>query len=709
MMKNAHGKAPNLGFGLALAIVIAIGVVSYRGTTELVRADAWVAHTHDVIENLLSLRDSLMTAQTARRGYILSGEERYFKRFSNAVSRVAPKVENLRALTADNARQIQRLDQLDPLLKSRLAILNQSVELRRTQGLDVPAQVQLMDQGGKLQDEIRVLIAAMQQEERSLLDLREANSRATARFTTSVILFGNLIGLGLLSLTFLLLHREIGERTQAEQAIQRTQDLLDSIIENIPDMIFLKDARDLRFVRVNKAGEQLLGVSREELIGKNDRHFFPKDEADFFTAKDREVLNDRKLLDVPEEPVQTRNRGVRILHTKKMALLGKEGTPQFLLGISEDITERKRAEEKFKSVLESAPDGVVIVDQRGTIKLVNSQTEKLFGYTRSEMLDEPVEMLIPQRFREKHLGHRKAFGADPQLRPMRAGLELYGLRKDGTEFPVEISLSPLKTQEGLLVIGTVRDMTERKATEEAIRKLNQELQEHAAKLESANRKLEAFSYSVSHDLRAPLRSIDGFSQALLEDYHDKLDEHGKDYLQRVRLASQRMAQLIDDMLGLSRVTRNEMTHENVDLSAVARAVAEDLRKASPQRAVEFVVPEGLAVQGDPRLLRVLMDNVIGNAWKFTSNQPHPRIEVGALQNNGERCYFVRDNGAGFDMAYASKLFSPFQRLHSQKDFPGTGIGLATVQRVAHRHGGRAWAEGKIGQGAIFYFTLGKES
>jgi light-regulated signal transduction histidine kinase (bacteriophytochrome) len=247
-----------------------------------------------------------------------------------------------------------------------------------------------------------------------------------------------------------------------------------------------------------------------------------------------------------------------------------------------------------------------------------------------------------------------------------------------------------------------RDVTERMRAEKDIKQLNRTLQQHTAQLEAANKELEAFSYSVSHDLRAPLRSIDGFSQALLEDYADKLDETGKDSLQRVRGASQRMGQLIDDMLNLSRVTRSEMRHETVDLSAMAETIAAELQKNQPERTVTFTIQPGLTTDGDAHLLRVVMDNLLGNAWKFTSKQANAIIEFGSV-SVGE--FFVRDNGAGFDMAYAEKLFGAFQRLHAMNEFAGTGIGLATVQRIIHRHGGQVRAEGEVDRGATFYFTV----
>jgi light-regulated signal transduction histidine kinase (bacteriophytochrome) len=247
---------------------------------------------------------------------------------------------------------------------------------------------------------------------------------------------------------------------------------------------------------------------------------------------------------------------------------------------------------------------------------------------------------------------------------------------------------------------------ERQQAEQRAQALNHELRQAIVELRTVNQELEAFSYSVSHDLRAPLRSIDGFSQALLEDNFAQLDHLGQDYLHRIRAATQRMGQLIDDLLMLSRVTRSGIHLEAVDLSYLASRIGADLQQAEPDRQVNLVIQPGLVAQGDAHLLQVVLENLLHNAWKFTSQQPQAQIEFGAIgQTNGSLAYFVRDNGAGFDMAYVDKLFKPFQRLHSMNQFPGNGIGLATVQRIVRRHGGRVWAEGHPGQSATFCFTL----
>ncbi len=242
------------------------------------------------------------------------------------------------------------------------------------------------------------------------------------------------------------------------------------------------------------------------------------------------------------------------------------------------------------------------------------------------------------------------------------------------------------------------EIRERKRAEEEIHRSNRELS-------AANKELEAFSYSVSHDLRTPLRSIDGFSQALLEDYSDKLDATGQDHLQRVRRAAQRMAALIDDLLNLSRVTRSEMRREALNLSAMVRTIAAELQEAEPARRVEFVIEDGLTAFGDSQLMRAALENLIRNSWKYTSGHPTARIEFAGMQTTVQRAFLVRDDGAGFDPRFADKLFGAFQRLHTAKEFPGTGVGLATVQRIIHRHGGEIWAEAEVDKGATFYFTL----
>jgi PAS domain S-box-containing protein len=364
----------------------------------------------------------------------------------------------------------------------------------------------------------------------------------------------------------------------------------------------------------------------------------------------------------------------------------------------------------FRGLLESAPDAMVIVDaSSGQIVLVNAQTERLFGYPRAELVGQSVVILVPQDIRSAHAAHRDGLAGEARARMRDIGEQLRARRKDGSEFPAEIFLSPLTTEDVMLVSAAVRDISDRVAIETELRRHRDRLEEfvgeRTAALVHLNQELESFSYSVSHDLRAPLRSLDGFSQALIEDHAAELGDQTRDYLSRIRRAAQRMTAMLDGLLTLSHDTRGEIACVRVDLSALARDIADQLQQTDPGRRVQFRIASGLAAQADPNLLRVALQNLLGNAWKFTTGVDEALIEVGATELDGAPAWFVRDNGSGFDMTYADRLFGAFQRLHTQDQFPGTGIGLATVRRVVHRHGGLIAASAAPGAGATFTFTL----
>jgi len=382
------------------------------------------------------------------------------------------------------------------------------------------------------------------------------------------------------------------------------------------------------------------------------------------------------------------------------------------LSLRQEMAERERAEaalreseQRFRTLFGSLPVGVVVIDPR-TLRFAtfNESAARNLGFTPDEFAEVTLtqlealhdETLIRANMARMVGGERLEF--ETKLRT-----------KEGQARDILVIGQSISSRDEPRVLAIWMDITERKRAEEEVRRLNAELEQRVAQrtaeLEAANKELEAFSYSVSHDLRAPLRAIDGFSNALLKSYADKLDAKGRDYLQRVRAAAQRMAQLIDDILGLSRTGRVEMHLERVDLSAMAAEILDELRKSEPRRHVQTFVEPGMIVTADPHLLRIALGNLLDNAWKFSARRDPARIEVGSVEHNGERVYFVRDNGAGFDPRYADRLFSPFQRLHTEAEFPGTGIGLALVQRVIRRHGGRVWAEAAVDQGATFYFTL----
>lgn len=348
-----------------------------------------------------------------------------------------------------------------------------------------------------------------------------------------------------------------------------------------------------------------------------------------------------------------------------------------------------------RSLIEASLDPLVTINTDGKIMDVNHAATEATGRSRQELIGTDFSSYFTDSLMAE-AGYQKAFEeghvTDYPLTIQHA---------DGRLIDVLYNASVYKDERGnpLGIVAAARDVTVQKQAE-------REIQRRTAELQAANQELEAFSYSVSHDLRAPLRAIDGFSLALVEDYADQLDDTARNYLDRARAATQRMGHLIDDMLALSRITRAEMRHQTINLSDMATEVLTELQKSEPDRKVEWKIQPGLKAEGDASLMRIVLDNLLGNAWKYTGRQAQPHIEFGAVtDSDGIREYFVRDNGAGFDMAYAGKLFGAFQRLHSAADFSGTGVGLATVQRVIHRHGGKVRGEGKPGEGATFYFSL----
>jgi PAS domain S-box-containing protein len=497
---------------------------------------------------------------------------------------------------------------------------------------------------------------------------------------------------------------------QQKEFIQESQGQLAGIISSAMDAIITINENQ-RILIFNPAAEKMFGYSADEVQGKPLTMLIPerlrqKHEADvrafgqtFVTKRSMGRLGMVFGLRANGEdfPLEASISQIEITDKKTYT------------AILRDISERQEfeqalraSEQLYRSTLDNMLEGAQIIDSHWQYVYVNDAAVR---HGR-----EPRENLIGHRMDEVYPGIENTEMYSVLQRCMRDGVS----RKMSNEFTYpdgekrwfELSVQP--SREGLFILSN--DITERRHAEEEVRRLNEELEQRVklrtSQLEAANKELEAFSYSVSHDLRAPLRGIDGFSQALLEDYLDKLPEEGQDYLNRIRAAAQHMAQLIDDMLKLSRVSRFSIEYSTIDLSALARSIADVLQQEEPERKVKFSIVPELQAEADQRLMKIVLENLIGNAWKFTSkNNGQTLIEFGAEEREEGRVFFIRDNGSGFDMTYVNKLFGAFQRLHSTSEFPGTGIGLATVQRIIHRHGGKVWAEGALNRGATFYFTV----
>jgi len=511
--------------------------------------------------------------------------------------------------------------------------------------------------------------------------------------------------------------------TRSEQAVRDSEVSYRRLFEAAKDGIFILDDRG-RINDVNPFLAELLGFSRDEMLGKTVGELSP-----FKDIEDNQAMLERLqrtgFVRYDDLPLQARDG--RKMEVEFVSNVYDDGGGKVIQCNIRDITERKKEEMaslRLAAIVESSDDAIIGKDLRGFVTSWNAAAEREFGYTASEMVGQSITRLIPAERQQEEMKIHEQVARGENVRHF----ETMRLRKDGSIFNVSVTVSAIKDSAGKIIGASkvVRDITTRKKAEETIHRLNAELEqrvtERTAELEAANKELESFSYSVSHDLRAPLRAVDGFSQAVLEDYGPQLPEEGRRCLQTIREGAHRMGTLIDDLLTLSRLGRLPLSKRAVETGDLVRAVLEDLSPQREGRQIEVSVGELPVCRGDAVLLKQVWINLLSNAFKYTRRREKALIEVGCKREpiaaedqrgpekkTNENVYFVRDNGTGFDMRYADKLFGVFQRLHREDEYEGTGVGLAIVQRIVHRHGGRVWAEAGLDRGATFYFTLEEKS
>ena len=482
------------------------------------------------------------------------------------------------------------------------------------------------------------------------------------------------------------------------------------ITDMIPALICYVDSTgSYRFV--NRRYAQWFGKTPAEIVGRSVQEIVGPDlYAQIREPCDRALAGETLGFSETSTSVDGQER---IMDVTYLPDTGLDGTVRGFVAMIQDVTERMQvqqalveSEERYRHLFENNPHPMWVYDLETLAFLaVNDAAVHHYGYGREEFLAMTIRDIRPAEDIPALLDN---------IAGLQGGIDAAGTwrhrKKDGTIIAVEITSHSLEWGDRPAEVVLAHDVTELLRTQAELQRLTIELEqlvaERTAELQQVNRELEAFSYSVSHDLQAPLRHIEGFSQALREDCADRLDERGLRHLERIGGATRRMGQLIEALLQLAQLSRSELKRESVNLSGIVAQFAEELRQSQPERPVEFRIAEGVTVPGDPRLLRLVIENLLRNAWKFTGKQDTAIIEFGTERRGGEPAYFIRDNGVGFDMAFAARLFTPFQRLHSEAEFAGSGIGLATVQRIIHRHGGRVWAEGVRGGGATFSFTLG---
>jgi PAS domain S-box-containing protein len=493
---------------------------------------------------------------------------------------------------------------------------------------------------------------------------------------------------------------------QTSKTSQELRDLRTALDEHA--IVAMTDAQG-KITFVNDRFCSISQYSREELLGQDHRLINSGHHSKAFMRDLWTTITHGKVWR-GEIKNRAKDGSYYWVDTTIVPFLDRSGKPRRYVAMRTDITARKRAQEaqeRLAAIVESTEDAIIGKTLAGLITDWNPGAAELFGYTEEEARGKPMKMLFPPDHAQEEDDILARIGRGESVKHY----ETIRVRKDGRAVDVSVTVSPILNEAGTIVgASTVaRDITDRKRQDEEIRRLNAELElrvaRRTAELEAANKELEAFSYSVSHDLRAPLRAINGFAGIVLEDYGPQLPKEGRDYLERVRNGGKRMGELIDDLLTFARLSRQALGRQRVDMAQLVHEALQEMNLPASGRPIEIRVAELPSSDGDRVLLKQVWVNLLSNAVKYSRVRTPAVIEVGSMQDNGECVYFVRDNGVGFDMQYANKLFGVFQRLHRAEDFEGTGVGLAIVQRVIHRHGGRVWAMAEPDRGATFYFSL----
>ncbi len=526
------------------------------------------------------------------------------------------------------------------------------------------------------------------------------------------------------------LSREINLRVSTEEELKTAQEVLRLSQQRLllhrehTPLAVIEWNTDFEVLSWNPSAQRIFGFTREEVLGQHvTDHILPDSARDAVDKVWEDLLGKRGGERSTNENITKDGRTI-LCEWYNTPLVNPDGSVIGVASLVDDVTDRVQAEkklryseEKFRSIIDASPIPYALNDDNQNITYLNNEFIRTFGYTLEDI--PTLAEWWPRAYPDPEYRQWAADTWQARLHQAKTSgmpfepIELNIQCKNGVSRTVLCSAASLgESFDSNIHLVILYDITERTQAEQELEQHRHNLEaivtERTAALEEANKELESFAYSVSHDLRAPLRSIDGFSHALLEDYAGKLDDVGKDHLRRVRNGTQRMGRLIDDILSLSRVIRYELKRENIDLSAMAQETVRKLQGYVPERKVEVNITPGMHSFGDAHLVDIMLENLLGNAWKYTSRTDDARIEFGFENRDGRMIYHVRDNGVGFNMDYADKLFDSFQRLHKADEFEGTGIGLATVARIIRRHNGKVWAEGEVGTGATFYFTLGQE-
>jgi PAS domain S-box-containing protein len=594
--------------------------------------------------------------------------------------------------------QQRQFPALNKLVDQNIEFGEMVMSRNETKGLEAAADAIRGGLGQRIMAEYQVVVREMQDEEQRLLLLREADASRLLARSKAVLILGTVLGLSIVSAGGWLLQRDYAARERAEVAFLESEERFRILVEGVQDYAIFRLDPHGTVVSWNAGAERIKGYKADEIIGQNFSRFYLQKDID--QGKPEEELRIATVSGRSEiEHWRVRKDGSQFLaNTVITAARNSSGTLLGFSEISRDITKRKETEARYRGLLEAAPDAMVVVNQGGKIVLLNVQAEKQFGYHRDELIGQKVKNIIPEGFAERLIADGTRTAADALAQQMGAGIELTGKRKDGSEFPIEIMLSPLESAEGILVTAAIRDITERKRSEEHLVKT-------VGELKRSNDELEQFAYVASHDLQEPLRMVASYTQLLAKRYKGRLDSDADEFIAYAVDGSSRMQGLIQDLLAYSRAgTNGKILHEISSENALKKALT-NLR-ATIEESGAIVTHDLLpAITTDDWQLAQVFQNLVGNAIKYRGAEV-PHVHVSATKNGGNEWIFsVRDNGMGIDPQYFERIFIIFQRLHGPTEFKGTGIGLAICKKMLARLGGRIWVESQPEKGSTFYFGL----
>jgi PAS domain S-box-containing protein len=686
-----------LAFWFAISLLFA-DFISYRRVLWTLETDRSLRHTHDVLEHLQSLFLAMQNVEVGYRGFVLTDQQSALDAYHDSIVGLARTVATIRDLTSDNPTQQRQFPALERQIDDQIGFGEMAIGLRRTEGLEAAANAIRDGPNQRTVDKARDIGRAMQDEELRLLAIREEVRERRFRQTRVGLTLGMILGVLIAVAARWSVQRERFTRRLAEEALENCDEKYRILVDTCEDhAIFMLDPQG-QIVSWNVGAERMSGYTPEQAVGRNFSCFFSPE--DIQRGRPEEILrvttvNGRH----EEEGVRVRKDGTRFLaNVANIALLDPAGNLRGFCETSHDLSRNKESEAKYRGLLEAAPDAMVVVNRTGEIVLLNLQAEKQFGYRRDELVGQQVKNIIPEGFAERLIADAQRSAADALAQQIGTGIELTGRRKDSSEFPIEIMLSPLESTEGILVTAAIRDISVRK---EAEAHLLTKLQE----LNRSNVELAQFAYLASHDLQEPLRMVASYTQLLSRRYKGKLDSDADEFIAFAVDGASRMHQLIQDLLAYSRVGTKGRDLLDISSEETLRRALVNLRGAIEETGALVTHGRLPTVHADEMQLIQLFQNLVGNAIKY-HNSGIPRVHISAMKNVGKKWIFsVQDNGLGIDSQYFEKIFGMFQRLHKREEFAGTGIGLAICKKIVERHGGGISVESHLGEGSTFRFDL----